>query len=113
MHLQALAGTRTIDKYALYWSPRPEFVRAAARFSATIIPFGAVGCEENVTAVLSARALRSIGSALGAAGARVPQDTRPRINARRGVNELSDGDQNDLDSVRFPCVCHSARGSCN
>lgn len=55
--LQALKGTSTPEKYKLYWSSRPEFVRAAAKFSATIIPFGAIGAEEQVKSVMGSATL--------------------------------------------------------
>ena len=34
------------EKYKVIWPEEPEFVRVAARFGATIIPVGAVGCED-------------------------------------------------------------------
>jgi len=59
---EALHGTG--DKYRLFWPEQTDFVRAAARFGATIVPFGAVGCAENVT-VLSPEMSSMLGSALG------------------------------------------------
>lgn len=57
--MQALKGTSIPEKYKLYWPPssRPEFVRFAAKFGATIIPFGAVGAEDQVKTVMSADSL--------------------------------------------------------
>lgn len=40
------------DKYKLFWSDTPEFVRTAMRFGATIVPFGAVGLEDCFTILL-------------------------------------------------------------
>lgn len=34
----------------MFWPDHPEFVRMAARFGATIVPFGAVG-EDDITEV--------------------------------------------------------------
>jgi 1-acyl-sn-glycerol-3-phosphate acyltransferase len=34
------------EKYKLFWPKRQEFVRMAARFGATIVPFAAVGAED-------------------------------------------------------------------
>jgi hypothetical protein len=82
--VQALKGTRIVDRYALYWSPRPEFVRMAAKFQATIIPFGAVGCEEGAGAVLGSDALRSLF------GSRKSESASMPIKARRGVNVQND-----------------------
>lgn len=43
------------DKYKLFWSETPEFVRIAMRFGATIVPFGAVGLEDCFTVLLEAQ----------------------------------------------------------
>jgi hypothetical protein len=37
------------EGYQLIWPDKPEFVRMAARYGATIVPFGAVGAEEMFT----------------------------------------------------------------
>jgi len=34
------------EEYKLFWPDQPEFVRMAARFGATIIPFGVVGEDD-------------------------------------------------------------------
>lgn len=39
------------EEYKLFWSDQPEFVRMAARFGATIVPFGVVG-EDDLAEVL-------------------------------------------------------------
>nr|ACH63234.1 esterase/lipase/thioesterase family protein [Rheum australe] len=39
------------EAYKLFWPEEPEFVRMAAQFGATIVPFGAVG-EDDVTQML-------------------------------------------------------------
>ncbi|KAK3418451.1 hypothetical protein EUGRSUZ_H04409 [Eucalyptus grandis] len=36
------------EKYKLFWPDQPEFVKMAARFGATIVPFGTVG-EDDIT----------------------------------------------------------------
>jgi hypothetical protein len=38
------------EEYKLFWPDQPEFVRMAARFGVTIIPFGCVG-EDDVLEV--------------------------------------------------------------
>jgi hypothetical protein len=104
--MQALKGTRAVDRYALYWSPRPEFIRIAARLGAQIIPFGAIGCEENATAIMNANNFKTLGKTLSALqGHRVAQQdtSNERLRARRGVNDL--GADNELDSVRSSSPC--------
>ena len=49
------------EKYQLFWpSQRSEFVRMAARFGATIVPFGGVGSEDTVEVLLDPKELRSL-----------------------------------------------------
>lgn len=38
------------EAYKIFWPDRPEFVRMAARFGATIVPFGVVG-EDDIAEV--------------------------------------------------------------
>ncbi|XP_039126772.1 acyltransferase-like protein At1g54570, chloroplastic isoform X2 [Dioscorea cayenensis subsp. rotundata] len=40
------------EEYKLIWPPQPEFVRVAARFGATIVPFGVVGEDDMGEVVL-------------------------------------------------------------
>lgn len=40
------------EQYKLFWPDQPEFVRMAARFGATIVPFGAVGEDDIAELVL-------------------------------------------------------------
>lgn len=40
------------EEYKLFWPEQPEFVRMAARFGATIVPFGAVGEDDIAELVL-------------------------------------------------------------
>lgn len=40
------------EEYKLFWPKQQEFVRMAARFGATIVPFGAVG-EDDIAQVSS------------------------------------------------------------
>ena len=39
------------EEYKLFWPDQPEFVRMAARFEATIVPFGVIG-EDDLAEVL-------------------------------------------------------------
>ena len=105
---QALKGTRTVDRYKLVWSPRPEFVRVAARYGATIVPFGAVGCEESVGAIMNAentvRVLQGWGRLQGQPQSGEEWEELQRMRstpARRGVN-ADKIFENELDVVRCP-----------
>ncbi|KAJ6796119.1 putative acyltransferase-like protein, chloroplastic [Iris pallida] len=40
------------EEYKLFWPDQPEFVRMAARFGATIVPFGTVGIDDIAELVL-------------------------------------------------------------
>ncbi|KAA8536943.1 hypothetical protein F0562_029421 [Nyssa sinensis] len=40
------------EKYKLFWPDQPEFVRMAARFGATIVPFGVIGEDDILELVL-------------------------------------------------------------
>lgn len=93
--LQALKGTSPNDRYELYWSPRPEFVRAAARFGATLIPVAGVGCEENASAITNADTLKAIGGLISRAQGRGDatgnnQAQQNGRRARKGVNDVGD-----------------------
>ncbi|XP_073009426.1 phytyl ester synthase 1, chloroplastic isoform X2 [Typha latifolia] len=48
------------EEYKLFWPDQPEFVRMAARFGATIIPFGAVGEDDVTELVLDYNDLKNI-----------------------------------------------------
>ncbi|GAV64222.1 DAGAT domain-containing protein/Abhydrolase_6 domain-containing protein [Cephalotus follicularis] len=48
------------QEYKLIWPDQPEFVRMAARFGATIVPFGAVGEDDLVDLVLDYNDLMKI-----------------------------------------------------
>ncbi|RWR94688.1 Diacylglycerol acyltransferase [Cinnamomum micranthum f. kanehirae] len=48
------------EEYKLFWPDQPEFVRMAARFGATIVPFGVVGEDDIVELVLDYNELTRI-----------------------------------------------------
>ncbi|PON73931.1 Diacylglycerol acyltransferase [Parasponia andersonii] len=48
------------EAYKLFWPNQPEFVRMAARFGATVVPFGAVGEDDLVDLVLDYNDLQKI-----------------------------------------------------
>merc|ERR1711871_1150045 len=45
------------EEYQLFWPQDGEFVRMAAKFGATIVPFSAIGADESVSVVASAEEL--------------------------------------------------------
>jgi hypothetical protein len=108
--LQALKSTRPVDRYQLYWSPRPEFIRVAAHFGATVVPFGAIGCEENARAIMNADSLAAVASTLSrvrglgqgmplAAGGEAKSSSQ---QARRGVSAQGMAE----DEMRPVCLRH-------
>ena len=48
------------DKYKLMWPDKAEFVRLAAKYNATIVPFGAVGAAESLSVVASVEELEAL-----------------------------------------------------
>ena len=47
------------EEYRIFWSDRSEFVRMAARYGATIIPFAGVGCEDSFSMLLDPQQARA------------------------------------------------------
>jgi len=102
------AFKRRGEEYTLIWPERAEFVRAAAKFGADIVPFAAVGSDDAVVQLMSgpemaelrervAKPLRDVAGALlprgqgggdgsGSGGA---FGGRPLPVARKGVNAQS------------------------
>jgi hypothetical protein len=48
------------EEYRLFWPERPEFVRMAARYGATIVPFSGVGAEEGFNMLLEPEEIRRL-----------------------------------------------------
>ena len=48
------------EKYKVIWPEREEFVRMAAKFGATIVPFAGIGCEDGVTMLADSQEIRAI-----------------------------------------------------
>lgn len=91
-----------MDRYKLIWADRPEFVRAAARYGATIIPFGGIGCEESSNSIMNSDNFGRLGDSLAQLQGRTPPK-RVAISARKGVNADAMF-SNDLAMVR---VCYN------
>lgn len=89
------------EQYKLFWPEKSEFVRMAARFGATIVPFAAVGAEDGVSIVADSKellALPVVGDAIRARLRNIPQ-------ARQGVNGVT-GDE--AESFLSPIVAPGA-----
>jgi hypothetical protein len=94
------------EKYALFWPKRPEFVRLAARFGATIVPFSAVGAEDGVNQLLDGRdlaALPLLGPALRAQQESITKVLVGRRGERRGTGGRGDGRPPCVRGFRFRC----------
>jgi hypothetical protein len=48
------------EQYRLFWPEEQEFVRMAAKFGATIIPFSAVGSEDGFDMVMDAKEIQEL-----------------------------------------------------
>ncbi|CAM6030464.1 unnamed protein product [Sphagnum balticum] len=57
---QREAGHRKGEAYKLFWPEKAEFVRMAARYGVTIIPFASVGEDELLEILVDANEIRSI-----------------------------------------------------
>ncbi|GBF99661.1 acyltransferase chloroplastic [Raphidocelis subcapitata] len=91
------AFKRKGEKYQLMWPQQAEFVRLAAKFGATIIPFASIGADEAATQLLDISEIQAINARLPwAAGDQAKQMARiPR--ARVGVN----ANMEDIESFGF------------
>ncbi|KAI3428285.1 hypothetical protein D9Q98_006664 [Chlorella vulgaris] len=70
------------EDYQLFWPERSEFIRMAARFGATIVPFAAVGVDDSLEILADSRQLEAmpiVGDMLRRRGGGLPQ-------ARQGVS---------------------------
>lgn len=67
------------EEYKLFWPQQSEFVRMAAKFGATIVPFAAIGLDDSFNMVLDASDIRNIpvvGDAIASRAAKLPQARR-------------------------------------
>jgi len=56
------ACSRPNDKYKLFWPRKTDFVRAAARFNALVVPFGGVGVADGFRNAPEVGILRKLGA---------------------------------------------------
>lgn len=67
------------EEYKLFWPQQSEFVRMAAKFGATIVPFAAIGLDDSFNMVLDGSDIRNIpvvGDAIASRAAKLPQARR-------------------------------------
>lgn len=124
---QLQAVKRRGEAYKLMWPQRAEFVRMAAKFGATIVPFAAIGADESVTTHINGDELERLQKLLPQPPQLPqlpfdlpflprqqkkqqlsPEERRARIpQARKGVNAMEE----DLEAFMSVSVCRgSARG---
>ena len=67
------------EEYKLFWPQQSEFVRMAAKFGATIVPFAAIGCDDSFSMLLDSSEIRQlplVGDAIASRAAKLPQARR-------------------------------------
>lgn len=48
------------EKYQLFWPEESEFVRMAAKFGVTIVPFAGVGLEDSIEIIMDADEIEAV-----------------------------------------------------
>lgn len=82
------AYRRKNEEYQLFWPQRAEFVRMAAKYGATIVPFSAIGVDDSLDIILDGDELQRtpvLGQMVSSRAAALPQ-------ARQGVT-ADDGER--------------------
>jgi len=91
------AYRRKNEEYQLFWPQRAEFVRMAAKYGATIVPFAAVGVDDSLEIILDAEELKNtpiLGQMVSARTEGLPQ-------ARRGVSAAGSGKNGEEEQESF------------
>jgi pimeloyl-ACP methyl ester carboxylesterase len=91
------AYRRKNEEYQLFWPQRAEFVRMAAKYGATIVPFAAVGVDDSLEIVLDGEELKKtpiLGQMVSSRAAGLPQ-------ARRGVSAAGSGANGEEEHESF------------
>lgn len=87
------------EEYKLFWPKQPEFVRMAARFGATIVPFGGVGLDDGFDMLLDPKEIRSIP----VLGKYLEDNAKKKIPpARRGTSQKADMEELFIQPVPLP-----------
>jgi len=88
------------EEYKLLWPEKPEFVRAANRHGALIVPFAAVGAEDCLDLVLDTSEVRNLPDFLGGEARRRADSVRgPRMG---GAAEAQLAGESFLSPVAVP-----------
>lgn len=110
------------EQYKLLWPQKQEFVRMAARFGATIVPFAAVGAEDGVNIVADSKEMREASEGRGdnvllntlmkavgggrssssSSSSSTATGTRAIPQARKGVNVISPEEAERLEETFVP-----------
>lgn len=83
------AYRRKGEAYRLFWPDKSEFVRMAAKYNATIVPFAAVGVDDGLEILLDADELKRtpvIGQMVTQNAAALPQ-ARKGVSAEGGLDD--------------------------
>lgn len=91
------AYRRKNEEYQLFWPQRAEFVRMAAKYGATIVPFAAVGVDDSLEIILDGEELKKtpiLGQMVSSRAAGLPQ-------ARRGVSAAGSGTNGEEEQESF------------
>ncbi|KAG1656602.1 hypothetical protein FOA52_010304 [Chlamydomonas sp. UWO 241] len=89
------------EQYELFWPSKPEFVRMAARFEATIVPVAAVGIDDSVALVLDSDEIAANPFLRELGWGDVAKSTRA---ARVGISADPDNDQTFVPPIIAPQV---------
>lgn len=71
------------EAYKVMWPGKAEFVRMAAKFGATIVPFAAIGCDEGVVHHLSPEELQQLNKLLPQLPFKLPWQQQRESDAER------------------------------
>ena len=83
------AYRRKNEEYQLFWPQKAEFVRMAAKYGATIVPFSAIGVDDSLEIILDADEIQRtpvLGQMVSSRAAGLPQ-------ARQGVTADKGGEK--------------------
>lgn len=83
------AYRRKNEEYQLFWPQRAEFVRMAAKYGATIVPFFAIGVDDSLDIILDGDELQRtpvLGQMVSSRAAALPQ-ARQGVTADEGERE--------------------------
>jgi len=96
---------RKDEYYKLKWPEKTDFVRLAARYNATIVPFGGVGASEAANVLLDPEEAKEFGeSPLGKLLARAAPGAAAAAQAQGATTETEGPDSSSADRLAFKDV---------